>query len=73
MPTTTDTRTHWIAPFTTNAPDASGRQMAICGMFVWPEQHRTDPAALGCWGCRMYLTNLDVIAPDAAAVDARVA
>lgn len=67
---TTDTRTHYLPMFTKRDTtvlrhDGEGRQQAICGSFIWPEQHRTDPTQIGCWGCRMYLENLDVIRPEA--------
>jgi hypothetical protein len=59
-----DTRTHYCAFFTRRDP--MGRQEAVCGAWVWPEQHRIDPAELGCWGCRTWMENLDLIEPETA-------
>jgi hypothetical protein len=57
-----DTRTHYVPSFTTIDP--LGRQRAICGEFIWPEQHRIDPQELGCWGCRMWMESLHLIGPE---------
>lgn len=68
---TIDTRTHYIPSFTRRDTkvvrhDGQGRLQAICTAWTWPEQHRTNPADLGCWGCKTYIENLDVIEPETA-------
>jgi hypothetical protein len=61
-----DTRTHYISAFTsidTTAVrhDGEGRRQTVCGAWVWPEQHKVDPKKLTCWGCKMWIENLDLI------------
>ncbi len=58
-----DTRTHYIGAFTKRDGD---KQQAICGEWIAPDQHRTDPDTLTCWGCKMWIENLDVIEPETA-------
>ncbi len=66
-----DTRTHYVPFFakrdtTVVRHDGQGRLEAVCGAWAWPEQHRIDPAELGCWGCRMWMENLHLIEPETA-------
>jgi len=58
-----DTRTHYLPAMTRRDGD---RQEAICGAWTTPDKHRTDPAEITCWGCEMWLSNIDVIDPKAA-------
>ncbi len=58
-----DTRTHYLPAMTRRNGD---RQEAICGSWIVPAQHRTDPDVVTCWGCKMWLENLDVIEPETA-------
>lgn len=56
--------THYVPALTVAWPDAT--QQAVCGTFVWPEQHVRPDHAPSCWGCALWLDNLDVIVPAAA-------
>ncbi len=60
----TDQRTHYIPAMTRR--DDQGRQQTICGAFTTPDQHRVDPAELTCWGCQMWMQNIDAIEPETA-------
>jgi hypothetical protein len=61
-----DTRTHYIPSFTRRS--SSGLEQAVCGSYVEPAfcVVPTDPQEPTCWGCKMYLENLDVILPETA-------
>jgi hypothetical protein len=58
-----DTRTHYLPAMTRRDGD---QQQAICGAWTTAAQHRTDPGVVTCWGCKMWLENLDVIEPETA-------
>lgn len=50
-------RAHWIPPFTRT--DKQGRQQAVCGAFVSaPYQARIDED-VQCWGCQLWLEQVE--------------
>lgn len=63
-----DTHSHYVAAFTVAGPD--GTQQAVCGSFVRPGLQARPDVAPTCWGCAMYVDNLDRIFPSAAPASA---
>ncbi len=61
-----DTRTHYLGAFTKRDGD---KQQAICGEWITPDQHRTDPDTLTCWGCKIWMENVGIAdEPETASV-----
>ncbi len=61
-----DQRFHYIPAFTrirTTAVrhDGEGHLQAVCGSWTGLDMHRVDPKELTCWGCKMWIENLDLI------------
>lgn len=60
-----------ILPFFTRR-DREGREQAVCGAFVTASELGRPETRPDCWGCAVWLDNLDVIAPAPARVIATI-
>ena len=60
-----------VLPFFTRR-DAEGREQAVCGAFVTAAELAPTETAPSCWGCALWLDNLDVIEPELGRVIATI-